>query len=49
MTDAVPPLITLPAFAGAAGDSWNGLFDLADELPDGWRGIRPTAASQRCP
>jgi hypothetical protein len=36
MTDAVPPLITLPAFAGAAGDSWNGLFDLADELPDGW-------------
>ena len=35
MTDAAP-LITLPALGGAAGDSWNGLLDLSDELPEGW-------------
>jgi hypothetical protein len=35
MTD---PLLTivLPVLGGAAGDSWDGLLDLSEEIPDGW-------------
>ncbi|BDZ55326.1 hypothetical protein DSM26151_25240 [Agromyces marinus] len=31
-----PPLIVLPPLAGAADESWAGILDLADEVPDGW-------------
>ncbi|GAA2035906.1 hypothetical protein GCM10009819_20540 [Agromyces tropicus] len=37
MSDAPePPLIELPPLGGAADESWTGVLDLADEVPDGW-------------
>lgn len=35
MSDELPT-ITLPALGGAAEDSWTGVLDLADEVPEGW-------------
>ena len=35
MSDGVP-LVELPVLGGAAGESWHGLLDLAEEVPDGW-------------
>lgn len=35
MSDALP-LVELPVMGGAAGDSWLGLLDLAEQVPEGW-------------
>ena len=35
MTDPAP-LVTLPPLGGRAAESWSGLLDLSETMPDGW-------------